>query len=428
MKVIIGKETLVYSVPVNENTSKWGVYAIPRMWRDISGKLVVRFNGERDVGDTDNMQIVPHLYFVSEDNGKTWLHDPEGEKNYPCNVVNGIGNVYTQINGSTLAFREQQDRAVIENVPVLKEFLTPVAEALVVSYRYGDIPEACKGLERLRYENSTEPVDILPVTIDFPEREILINKEGEIDGKYVPVTQKVKQSIFKNNYICSVTPLPDGTLVAVSCGQHPEVQDHYNAVAYLMESRDMGLTWTKRGTIAESTEMPYGYTGDGNEITMARTPKGTLICAMRTEMSINPDVAKPICDTIVAISHDDGYTWEKPFSIADSSVTPQVRAFENGVIAVVYGRPGVHFKYSVDEGKTWSDSYSIIGKTLEEYRKDGISDADSKYFDSCSYSNLFVEKISEDTMLVLYNNNKYDEGDGVKHKAGFVRTVTFTNE
>lgn len=428
MKVMIGKETLVYSVPVNENTKKWGVYSIPRMWRDISGKLIIRFNGERDVGDTDNMQIVPHLYFVSDDNGETWTYDPDGAQNYPCDILNGIGVPYTKINGSTLAFREQKDRKEIKNVPVLKEFMTPVAEALVVSYRYGDIPDECKGIERLRYEDGTEPVDILPVTIDFPEREILINKEGEIDGKYVPVTQKVKQSIFKNNYICSVTPLPDGTLVAVSCGQHPEVQDHYNAIAYLMESRDMGLTWTKRGTIAKGTDVPYGYTGDGNEITMARTVNGTLICAMRMEMSINPDVAKPLCDTMVAISHDDGYTWEKPFSIADSSVTPQVRTFENGVVAVVYGRPGVHFKYSVDEGKTWSDSYSIIGKTLEEYRKDGISDANSKYFDSCSYSNLFVEKLSEDTMLVLYNNNKYDEGDGIKHKAGFVRTVTFTNE
>ena len=68
MKVIIGEEKLVYSVPVNDNTRKWGVYSIPRMWRDISGKLVIRFNGEMDCGDTDNMQIIPNLYFVSDDN------------------------------------------------------------------------------------------------------------------------------------------------------------------------------------------------------------------------------------------------------------------------------------------------------------------------------------------------------------------------
>ena len=35
------------------------------------------------------------------------------------------------------------------------------------------------------------------------------------------------------------------------------------------------------------------------------------------------------------------------------------------------------------------------------------------------------EKFAKNTMLVLYNNSKYDEGDGVLHKAVFVRTVTF---
>ena len=428
MKVIIGEEKLVYSVPVNENTRKWGVYSIPRMWRDISGKLVIRFNGEMDCGDTDNMQIIPNLYFVSEDNGKTWVEDPRGEEKYPCDILNGIGSPYAEINGDTIAFREKSDRKEIKNICHQKEFMMPNGEAIVHSYRYGDIPDECKGIERLRYQNSTEPVDILPVKINFPEREILINVKGNNGNEYVDVEQRVKQCIFKNTYLCSVTPLPDGTLVAVSCGQNPEVKDHYSGIAYLIESSDMGLTWKKRSTIAADINMPYGYTGDGNEITMTRTPSGTLICAMRMEMSIHPDKAKPICDTMVAISRDDGFTWEKPFSISDSSVTPQIMSFENGAVSVVYGRPGVHFKYSSDDGKTWSDSFSIIGKTLEEYRKDGVSDAKSKYFDTCSYSNVFIEKIAENTMLVLYNNSKYDEGDGVKHKAAFVRTVTFVTE
>ena len=72
MKVIIGEERLVYSAPVNEVTNKWGLYAIPRMWRDVSGKIIIRVNGEIDMGDTDNMQGAPNLFFVSEDNGKTW--------------------------------------------------------------------------------------------------------------------------------------------------------------------------------------------------------------------------------------------------------------------------------------------------------------------------------------------------------------------
>ncbi len=429
MKVIIGKEKLVYSVPVNDQTMKWGVYSIPRLWRDISGRLVIRFNGELDSGDTDHMQILPNLYFVSDDNGKTWVQDLCGEQRYPIDIMNGIGAPYVKIGSSTIAFREKKDRQSINNIPVQKQFKMPNGEAIVYSYKYGDIPDECKGMERLRYTNSGELADVLPVEIDFPEREILINAKGYNGIEYINVDQKVKQCIFKNPYFCSMTPLPDGTLVAVSCGQHPHVCDHYNGTAYLLESNDMGLTWKKRSTIAEDINMPFGYTGDGHEVSLTRTKCGTLICAMRMEMSINPNVATPICDTMIAISRDNGYSWETPFSVSDSSVTPQVVSFENGIVAVLYGRPGVHFKYSADDGKTWSDSYSIIGKTLEECRKDGISDADSKYFDeSCSYSNIFVEKIEKNTMLVLYNNSKYDEGDGKKHKAGFVRTVSFVND
>ena len=425
MKIIIGKETLVYSAPINEKTRMWGVYSIPRMWRDVSGKLVIRFNGEVDCGDTDNMVVAPNLYFVSEDNGQTWFQDMDGEKKYPINILNGIGGAYSKTENGILAFREKENRKEIPEIPVQKSFTMPNGEAVVHAYRYGDIPNECKGLERLRYDKSSALLDVLSVEIDFPEREILINAKGYNGKEYVDVKQMVKQCIFKNSYFCSVTPLPDGTLIAVSCGQNPEVADHYSGSAYLLESYDMGLSWKKRSTIAEDVNMPFGYTGDGHEVTLARTKNGTLICAMRMEMSIHPDIASPRCDTMIAVSRDNGYTWEKPFSISDSSVTPQVVTFENGVIAVVYGRPGVHFKYSVDDGKTWSDSYSIIGKTLEEYRAEGKSDAKSKYFDTCSYSNVFVEKISDDTMLVLYNNLQHDDGDGMKHKAGFVRTVTF---
>lgn len=429
MKVIIGEETLVYSVPVNENTQKWGVYSIPRMWRDVSGKLIIRFNGEIDCGDTDNMHIVPDLYFVSEDDGKTWEQIFDGEQKYPCDILNNIVSPYAKIPEGIIGFREQRDRQPIKDVPSQKEFLLPDGAAVVLSYRYGDIPDECKGMERLLYKNPADGPEIKPVVFDFPEREILINTKGRNEeGEYLEVEQRVKQCIFKNTYFSSVTPLGDGTLVAVTCGQNPDVTDHYSGVAYMIESRDMGLTWRKRSIIASDENMPYGYTGDGHEVSLTMTENGTLLCAMRMEMSMNPDIAKPISDTMVAISKDNGYTWCKPFSVSDSSVTPQIVSFTNGVVAVVYGRPGVHFKYSTDEGNSWSDSCSIIGKTLEEYRKDGVSDGNSKYFDTCSYSNVFVEKISDNSMLILYNNMKYDEGDGIKHKAAFVRTVTFENE
>lgn len=166
--------------------------------------------------------------------------------------------------------------------------------------------------------------------------------------------------------------------------------------------------------------LPFGCCGDGGEMSLTQASNGNLICALRTDMSIEGYPS----DTLVCISHDNGYTWTSPKRVADSSVTPHVIALQDGIVLLIYGRPGVHFKISEDNGETWSGSYPIIGKTLSEEFFDGKSYMDAKYFDTCSYSNTFVEKLSENSVLVLYNNMKYDDGDGKKHKAAFVQKIT----
>ena len=431
IKITIGKENLVFAPPINEASKKWGVYAIPRMWRDATGKLIIRFNGEIDSGDTDHMLVAPNLFFTSDDDGKTWYFDKNGEEKYSIDIFSGLDKQYIKLDDSrTIAFREKACRNAIEGVLHQKEFIMPNGEALVYSYRYGDIPNECKGLERLTFSTSGKLIDIAESRIEFDEREILINAKGFNfkEKKYVDVKKSVKQCIFKNTYILSVTLLPDGVLGAIACGQNPDCYDHYNGVVYFLESTDEGKTWKKRSVIAKSEKLPYGYSGDGHEVSLARTLDNTLICVMRMDMSINPNVATPICDAMLSISKDNGHSWCEPFPVADSSVTPHVISLENGVVVLVYGRPGVHFKYSVDNGKTWSKSYSIIGRTLDEYRKNGISDVNSKYSDSCSYSNTFVETLNKDTFLVLYNNLKYKGNGGEYHKAAFVREIKIERE
>lgn len=426
IKVDIGKEILVHSPPVNENTKKWGVYAIPRLWRELNGELVVRFNGEMDCGDTDNMQKAPNLYFVSIDEGESWHFLEDGDSKYDISVLNGLDAPYLRLKDRIIAFRERAGVKPISGVTAQKSFVTPCLEALVHSYKYGDIADESKGAQMLIYKKDSNECEIIDVDIDFPEREILINVKGNDGDKFVDVVQKMRQSIFKNPYFSTPISLSDGTLVAVSCGQHPDVCDHYNGVAYLLESSDNGKNWKKRSVIAADSSLKYGYSGDGHEVSLAVSESGRIFCGMRMEMSINPNTEQPICDMMVTYSDDNGYTWKKPFSVSDSSVTPHIICLKNNIVVAVYGRPGVHFKVSCDNGETWSDSYSIIGKTLEECRAENINDADSKYFKTSSYSNTFVEKLSADSFLILYNNMQYDEGDGVFHKAAFVRKVTIT--
>ena len=93
------------------------------------------------------------------------------------------------------------------------------------------------------------------------------------------------------------------------------------------------------------------------------------------------------------------------------------------------GMTGVHLRYSVDCGKTWSEEISIIGKNLREELADGKGYFfDAKYGDTSSYSNLYAKQISDSSVLVLYNNAKFDPGDGRFHKATKVRRIDFIDD
>ena len=82
MKLQMSDPVLVYAPEMNEAISHWGVYAIPRMWREPTGELVVRFNGEEDSSDFENLHRAPNLYFTSRDDGETWELCENGEELY----------------------------------------------------------------------------------------------------------------------------------------------------------------------------------------------------------------------------------------------------------------------------------------------------------------------------------------------------------
>ncbi len=431
----ISEPILVYAPEMNERVAEWGAYAIPRMWRAAGGELIIRFNGEADNSDINSLFVLENLYFVSRDNGDSWSFEPDGEKLYDISILTGIDPPYLNLrNGEKLFFKYRKNCAPIKNVPFKKDFMHPCGEAMVHSYPYGEIPAECKGIEIGRIDKNGN-ISYKEIDFDFPEREVLVNYKANTDTSFsdkpnkdnvfVDVEEYIQPFIFKSPYMSSLKQLSDGTLVALSTGQNPNVCDRFCSEIYLVASEDGGRTWKKRATVASSVEMPYGYGGDGGEVSLAVSEDGSMYCVMRMDMSINPNIDDTKCwGCRFCASFDGGKTWTQPKEIADSSVTPHIVALKNGVLLVVYGRPGVHFKVSTDKGDTWSDSYSIIGKTLTEERDNGISDLDSKYMNSCSYSNTFIEKISDDTVIVCYNNQFYTDKNGNRTKAAFVRKIT----
>ncbi len=422
MKILIDNPTLVYSPPVNEATQKWGVYAIPKMWRNHTGELVIRFNGEQDTSMTQ--QIVPNLYFVSRDDGETWEQIENGESLYSAEYFSGINPCFTTLkNGDIIGVRCPENLPPVPaHIPHSGEVLSTDKNKKEYIFKYSDIPEECKDIALFRKHGET--ITHSKMTLDFPERLLDIPCEGldETESFFLPMERKIMTNIFFTPFLSAITELQDGTLAAVCHGQHPEVTDRHCEDAYLLISEDGGITWKKRSTIASDKNRPQGCVGDGGEISLTQSAGGNLICAMRAAGV----EGSRVLENLLCVSTDNGYTWTEPVCIADSHVTPHVIALKDGIVLLIYGRPGVHFKISEDNGITWSSSYPIIGKTLSEELASGKEYRDFMYHDSISYSNTFVEKLSEDTVLVLYNNQKYHDGDGKHHKAAFVRKITVT--
>jgi hypothetical protein len=85
-------------------------------------------------------------------------------------------------------------------------------------------------------------------------------------------------------------------------------------------------------------------------------------------------------------SKDDGKTWSHAEPIADLGVYPKVCLMANGVIAVVYGRPGDWLMFSLDQGETWVGHF-CFHKGPQPY-------------DCGSYD--CIEEVAPDTLLVTY--------------------------
>ena len=426
MKLTISDPVLVYAPEMNEAISHWGVYAIPRMWREPSGELVVRFNGEEDSSDFDNLYKAPNLYFTSRDDGETWELCENGEELYSLSVLTGIDPPYRKLsNGDTVYVKSVWGLPPITDTPYRKEFFSTNKAEILHTYRYGDIREECRRVLFGRIKGSNGSREEFEANIAFPEREIYVVSHAKSEKTYIKVEEWVQPSVFRLPYFSAVCELKNGELAAVCCGQNPDVSDRYCSEVYLITSSDGGHTWKKRSTVAGGyTELPFGYSADGNEVSLAIDSNGDLYCVMRMDGSI---VEPHPTDTMLCISRDNGYTWSSPCPIADSSVTPHIIALGDALLTI-YGRPGVHVKYSEDKGETWSRSYSIIGKTLDEERAEGRRDSDSKYGHPYSYANTFWERISDNEIILLYNDLRYPDKNGVPTKAAFVRKIKIDEE
>ena len=130
----------------------------------------------------------------------------------------------------------------------------------------------------------------------------------------------------------------------------------------VVRSEDRGQTWRYQGTVSHAHQDPNpelpGMFAGFTESSIAQLASGKLLCMLRSQGSHLPSEYRPL---YVSWSNDLGKTWTTPIPTRPHlmNILPTLVTLDNGVIAAVYGRPGVHVAFSTDEGHTWFNRISF---------------------------------------------------------------------
>lgn len=426
VRVTPGEPRLILCSPPGEE--RWGFYQFPDVVRTPGGDIVLAINVgcDCDIGRHD-----PSIFFVSRDNGASW-------RQAPLEDVDMAPQIVTFSDGSQVALGAS---AYIYHVIVLahpqawmwwdpRELgIDPLPGVLndsyghsqYVLYRYQDIPGDLRAVPAAWRAAPDAPWESGSMIMDDPEMLLCCLAHvrwWDDDGNEIREPQMKR---LMKPFPREVVLLPDDTLLWAQYSTHPA--SYEKGVPFfcvtLYASTDKGRTWQKRGMVADNTELTTdGYSGDEHEI--RRMPNGDLYCVMRTEMGSDLELSRYLA---AARSTDNGATWSVPEAIAPFSVTPHLLVLENGMAAVVYGRPGVYVRASADSGHTWTVGLPIVGPPENELLRETWWAVPYAAWsgDKISCGNLGAVATGPDRFLLAYSDFRHRNENGDQCKAIFVQ-------
>ena len=200
----------------------------------------------------------------------------------------------------------------------------------------------------------------------------------------IPILANVKRiqhSRFERyaNVNHQMVRVSDGSLLASMQGKF---EGDIKERTFIVRSSDMGRNWYYRSTVAfdlrEKEEIrPLGF----DEPNLLVLPNNDILCFMRTGSKVGNSI-------YMSRSKDNGLTWSHADLITDRGVYPTACLMKNGVIAVVYGRPGDWIVFSADGGQTWINEMCL--------NPQGPVANDCGGYD-------WVEEVGPDTLLAVYS-------------------------
>ena len=429
-EIALGEPTVVAVSPPEYGQDPagrwWGFFQFPDLWRGNDGSLSVGIN----VGaDSAAGKHEPTLFFSSPDGGRTWSRTTAEATDLTPAIITlpdgrqtAFGTVrwlYHVAKLSPDAKGRGLDTTALGIEPVAGPYRDGYKVNEYLVYDFDDIPADRRHFPVSFRQAATAEWQRGEGTIAFPSlrlaalsRAMWWNDAGREEWR--DFTTRLEVPMPRE-----VTILPNGTLLWPLASQHPAAQKKHARVACLA-SEDAGRTWQLRGMIADGLDTSWGYAF--GEQSLARMPDGDLLCVMRTKASNELAATHHLA---VARSADAGRTWQTLPPLAEFSVTPHLVALANGMVAVVYGRPGVHVKASADGGRTWGESQPIVGPSEREILAQPPKHWWSHRHDwSCANTSVVVT--GPDRFLVAYSDFRHRDAEGRPCKAIEVREVVVT--
>jgi hypothetical protein len=178
----------------------------------------------------------------------------------------------------------------------------------------------------------------------------------------------------------SIVALRDGSLLA---GAMAKFAGDTKTRSIVVRSTDRGRTWQYVSTVAfDLTEGDERRRSGFEEPCLQMLPNGEVLCFMRSGGA----VAGWYWPLYMSRSSDDGNTWSHADPIADRGVMPNSCLMSNGVLALIYGRPGDWLAFSIDCGHTWVGHFCL---------RQGPQAIDCSHYDS-------IIEVAPDTLLAAY--------------------------
>jgi len=185
----------------------------------------------------------------------------------------------------------------------------------------------------------------------------------------------------------AIVRLRDDSLLASG---HSHFKSDTKLRTFVVQSIDRGKTWNYLSTVAFDLTKGNRVSMEGfSEPDLLVLPSGDILCFMRSGGDFN----NRYTPLYKRRSNYDGKTWSHTEPIADRGVFPKACLMTNGVIAVVYGRPGDWLMFSLDQGETWVGHFCF---------HQGPQPNDCGSYD-------WIEEIAPDTLLVAYGQTDLND-------------------